>query len=57
VINHAWKAQQRLHQKYWKVLNNSGCANKATVAVAREAVGFVWAIMTGCCGECPTGAA
>ncbi len=54
VIDHAWKAQQRLHKTYWKVLNNTGCANKAAVAVAREASGFVWAIMTDRCGACPT---
>jgi len=57
VITHAWKAQQRLHRTYWKVHSSTGCPNKATVAVARKAVGFVWAIMTNQCGGCPTGAA
>ncbi len=57
VITHAWKAQHRLHKTYWKVLKNSGCVNKAAVAVAREATGFVWAIMTDRCGGCPAGTA
>ncbi len=43
VIRHAWKAQQRLHDKFWGIaLRKDRC--KAAVAVARELVGFIWAI-------------
>lgn len=44
VIGHAWKAQQRLHQRY----NHLAYRKKpqiAVVAVARELVGFLWAVM------------
>lgn len=56
VVDHAWKAQHRLHRTYWRVYHNTGSnANKATVAVAREEAGFVWAIMTGRYGDGPAG--
>jgi transposase len=44
VIAHAWKAQQRLHQRY----NHLAFRKQpqiAAVAVARELVGFLWAVM------------
>ena len=42
----AWKAQLRLTQRF-AALNARGVqANKACVAVARELVGFIWAIGT-----------
>lgn len=44
VITHAWKAQQRLHQRY----NHLAYRKRpqiAVVAVARELVGFLWAVM------------
>jgi hypothetical protein len=45
VITHAWKAQQRLHQRFTYL-----CDRKrppiAVVAVARELVGFLWAVMS-----------
>ncbi len=44
VIVHAWKAQQRLHQRF----NHLSCRKRpqiAVVAVARELVGFLWAVM------------
>lgn len=45
VIAHAWKAQQRLYKKFWRIaLCKERC--KAATAVARELAGFVWAIMT-----------
>lgn len=45
-IRIADKAQTRLHRRYWRlVLKNNKNANKATVAVARELVGFVWAVL------------
>jgi transposase len=40
----SWKAQQRLYKKYWGIANRKE-SNKAVVAVARELVGFIWAIM------------
>jgi transposase len=44
VIAHAWKAQQRLNT-VWKRLYARRGANIAVVAVARELVGFIWAVM------------
>jgi transposase len=44
VINHAWKAQQRLHQRY-NHLSYRKRPQIAVVAVARELVGFLWAVM------------
>lgn len=44
VITHAWKAQQRLHQRYTH-LNARKRPQIAVVAVARELVGFLWAVM------------
>lgn len=44
VIAHAWKAQQRLHQRY-NHLSYRKRPQIAVVAVARELVGFLWAIM------------
>jgi len=46
VIAIADKAQTRLNQKYWKmVLGNGKHPNVATIAVARELVGFIWAVL------------
>jgi len=47
VIALSWKAQHRLHKKYWKLANRME-SKKATVAVARELAGFIWAVMTQC---------
>jgi transposase len=44
VIAHAWKAQQRLHQRYTH-LSYRKQPQIAVVAVARELVGFLWAVM------------
>ena len=44
VITHAWKAQQRLHQRYIH-LSARKRPQIAVVAVARELVGFLWAVM------------
>jgi transposase len=44
VITHAWKAQQRLHQRFVH-LNDRKRPQIAVVAVARELVGFLWAVM------------
>ena len=40
----AWKAQVRLHKRYWHLVNSGKNYNKATVAIARELVGFIWDI-------------
>lgn len=44
VITHAWKAQQRLHQRY-NHLSYRKRPQIAVVAVARELSGFLWAVM------------
>ena len=44
VIGHAWKAQQRLHQRF-NHLTYRKRPQIAVVAVARELVGFLWAVM------------
>lgn len=44
VITHAWKAQQRLHQRYTHLAYRKR-PQIAVVAVARELVGFLWAVM------------
>lgn len=40
----SWKAQQRLHKKYFRLLSRGKSSNTAIVAVARELAGFIWAI-------------
>jgi len=40
----AWKAQERLHRKYVRLLARGKCNQKAMAAVARELLGFMWAI-------------
>jgi transposase len=40
----AWKAQHRLHSRLKKLLDRGKPANQAVTAVARELVGFIWAI-------------
>ncbi len=40
----SWKAQERLHRKYMKLLMGGKAKNKVCVAVARELAGFIWAI-------------
>lgn len=40
----AWKAQHRLHRRYWRLTALRKSPNRMIVAVARELVGFVWAI-------------
>ena len=44
MITHAWKAQQRLHQRF----NHLAYRKRpqiAVAAVARELAGFLWAVM------------
>ncbi len=44
VVAHAWKAQQRLHKVYGRLTYRKR-APVAVVAVARELVGFLWAVL------------
>ncbi len=44
VIAHAWKSQHRLHKLYHRIGNRKS-SQVAVVAVARELVGFLWAVM------------
>ena len=40
----AWKAQQRLHKRLSRLTERGKPATQAVTAVARELVGFIWAI-------------
>ena len=42
----AWKAQVRLNSRYRKLVGRGKKSNVAVTAVARELLGFVWAIAT-----------
>jgi len=44
VVAHSWKAQHRLHKLFRRVEERRG-SRIAVVAVARELVGFVWAVL------------
>lgn len=44
VIRMALKVQQRLHRMYWRLVNREKPASVAATAVARELLGFMWAI-------------
>jgi hypothetical protein len=43
VVNHAWKAQERLHRRFHRLTSRGKPNQVAVVAVARELCGFVWA--------------
>jgi transposase len=53
----AWKAQLRLHRRYYQLTGKAKPPGKVITALARELVGFIWAI--GCAAEaqCTTRAA
>ncbi|HEY6922839.1 MAG TPA: hypothetical protein VI653_05175 [Steroidobacteraceae bacterium] len=40
----AWKAQHRLHNRYSKLSARGKTKQKVVTAVARELLGFIWAI-------------
>jgi transposase len=40
----AWKAQERLHRRYARMMGRGKSKQKTVTAVARELAGFVWAI-------------
>jgi len=44
VIEVAWKAQRRLHKRFGRLLGRGKLKQEAVVAVARELLGFLWAI-------------
>ncbi|MEW6045692.1 MAG: IS110 family transposase [Bacillota bacterium] len=44
VLRIALKAQQRLHRKYWRLLARGKPSTVAATAVARELLGFAWAV-------------
>ena len=58
VLDLSWKAQNRLHLRFSRLLARRLPRNKAKVAVARELCGFVWALLrTQDCYRQPTGGA
>jgi len=40
----AWKAQERLHRRYWTLTKKSKPTAKVVTALARELAAFVWAV-------------
>jgi transposase len=44
VLGTSWKAQNRLHKRYYQLLSRGKEKGKAITAVARELAGFIWAI-------------
>jgi transposase len=45
VVQHAWRAQQRLHRRYRHLVGHGKRPPVAVAAVARELVGFLWAVL------------
>ncbi|MCP4153745.1 MAG: IS110 family transposase [bacterium] len=50
--NIVMKCMQRLHKRYWALVMKGKSGNKALTAVAREFVGFIWAMMRTNEAEC-----
>ncbi|RIU88110.1 IS110 family transposase [Oceanobacillus picturae] len=44
VLDISWKAQQRLHKRYFRLLGRGKESGKVITAVARELAGFIWAV-------------
>ena len=44
IIDIAWKAQERLHGRYSRLLEKGKCKQKVVTAVGRELLGFIWDI-------------
>jgi hypothetical protein len=40
----AWKAQKRLCKRYWYLIHKGKLTVQTCTAIARELVGFIWAI-------------
>ena len=54
----SWKAQNRLHLRFLRLLGRRLQRNKAKVAIARELCGFIWALLrTQACYQQSTGGA
>ena len=45
VVAIAERAQKRLHQRYWRLVNRGKAPTKAVTAVARELSGFIWSVL------------
>jgi transposase len=41
----SWKAQIRLHRRFWALMQRGICRQIAVVAVARELCAFIWALL------------
>jgi hypothetical protein len=41
----SWRAQNRLHSRYTRLLARRLLRNKAIVAIARELCGFIWELL------------
>jgi hypothetical protein len=44
LVEMAWKAQARLHRRYRVLTERRKPAGKVVTAMARELVGFIWAV-------------
>lgn len=44
ILGISWKAQNRLHKRYYRLVGRGKASGKAITAVARELAGFIWAI-------------
>jgi len=44
VVDHAYKAQERLHRRFFRLTSRGKPSQVAIIAVARELCGFVWAV-------------
>jgi len=44
VLEISWKAQHRLHHRYTRLVHAGKPTQKATVAVGRELLGFIWSV-------------
>lgn len=44
VLSISWKAQERLHKRYFRLISRGKPSGKAITAVARELAGFIWAV-------------
>ena len=45
VVRQAERAQQRLHRRYWRLLEKGKLPVQAATAVARELAGFLWGVL------------
>jgi transposase len=46
VIDHAWRAQHRLHRRYRRLAARGKSKHLVVTAIARELTGFLWAALT-----------